>query len=366
MKIEHVRTDHYPPSAALFRGCDLLLLAIVMLMAANAALAGSDSLPDALYRDHCAVCHGENGDGNTHVRRGLHPPPRDFTTQEAVADLGRERMIEAVREGRTATAMVAWKSRLSDSEIEAVVDYIRLRFMPGTISDRSRRGKSIYTQTCAVCHGDQGRGALWGQSSLNPPPRDFTSAAARRELSRARMIAAVSHGRPGTAMAAFGGQLNPADIEAVVDYVQTTFMDRRNVAAKTGAVNDETGTRPPGSGVQTNNAENTPLPMPNGLRGNAQIGKAFYLQNCTACHGTQGDGKGPRAAFIFPKPRNFQHPNSRMTYTRPVLFRAIKDGVAGREMPAWGKVLSDEQIAHVAEYVYLAFIEPKVKVNDSR
>jgi mono/diheme cytochrome c family protein len=80
--------------------------------------------------------------------------------------------------------------------------------------------------------------------------------------------------------------------------------------------------------------------------------------NCTACHGEDGDGNGPRAYFIFPKPRNFLHPASRARLDRPTLYTAIQKGVAGREMPAWGKVLTNQQIADVTEYVFQTFIRP--------
>ena len=96
--------------------------------------------------------------------------------------------------------------------------------------------------------------------------------------------------------------------------------------------------------------------FPDGLRGDAPSGRAFYRQNCATCHGEQGDGQGPRAFFILPKPRNFQHPASRATYNRPTLFRAISQGRTGSEMPAWNKVLSPQEIANVAEYVFQAFI----------
>ena len=29
---------------------------------------------------------------------------------------------------------------------------------------------TIYAETCSVCHGDDGRGAVWGQASLATPP----------------------------------------------------------------------------------------------------------------------------------------------------------------------------------------------------
>src|SRR6187549_1076491 len=32
-------------------------------------------------------------------------------------------------------------------------------------------------------------------------------------------------------------------------------------------------------------------------------GKQLYAQNCEACHGAKGNGKGDAAAFLAPKPR---------------------------------------------------------------
>jgi len=80
------------------------------------------------------------------------------------------------------------------------------------------------------------------------------------------------------------------------------------------------------------------------------------MQNCTACHGVDGKGDGPRAYFIYPRPRNFQHPASKARFNRPELFTAIKKGVIGREMPAWEKVMSDQQIADITEYMFQRFI----------
>jgi mono/diheme cytochrome c family protein len=79
--------------------------------------------------------------------------------------------------------------------------------------------------------------------------------------------------------------------------------------------------------------------------------------NCVACHGAAGDGDGPRAYFIFPKPRNFLDPATQQILNRPRLFGGISDGVIGKEMPAWNKVLENQDIADIAEFVYLEFIQ---------
>ncbi len=96
--------------------------------------------------------------------------------------------------------------------------------------------------------------------------------------------------------------------------------------------------------------------LPNGLKGDAKRGGAFYLTNCATCHGARGDGQGPRAYFINPKPRNFVEDVSRARLNRLALFAAVSEGKLGTEMPAWNKVATVQQMADVSEYVFQAFV----------
>jgi cytochrome c oxidase cbb3-type subunit III len=98
------------------------------------------------------------------------------------------------------------------------------------------------------------------------------------------------------------------------------------------------------------------LPMPLGLKGDPAKGGVFFMSNCFTCHGVKGDGEGPRAYFITPPPRDFLLETSRQRLNRPVLFEAITNGRLGTNMPAWGKVLSNQEIADVAEFVFQNFI----------
>jgi len=219
-------------------------------------------------------------------------------------------------------------------------------------ADESIDAERIYQESCSVCHGDDGRGAVWGQASLSVPPRNFRTAESREELTRERMIASVTAGRPGTPMPGFGTQLSIPEITAVVDWVRAEFMTPgERVAA------DPHGARLPG------NTEYGPIgqaqprdALPEDYAGDPGRGASLYAQNCVDCHGANGGGDGPRAYFIFPKPRNFNDPATRQYLTRRNLYNGIKYGVVGKEMPAWGKVLSDEQIANLTEYVYQQFI----------
>jgi mono/diheme cytochrome c family protein len=102
--------------------------------------------------------------------------------------------------------------------------------------------------------------------------------------------------------------------------------------------------------------------LPNGLKGDSKRGGAFYLANCATCHGARGDGAGPRAYFINPKPRNFVEEASRARFNRVALYAAVSEGRLGSEMPAWKQVATAQQMADVSEYVFQTFIQPKAVV----
>lgn len=107
------------------------------------------------------------------------------------------------------------------------------------------------------------------------------------------------------------------------------------------------------------------LPMPQGLKGDPIKGCNFYMTNCFTCHGVSGGGDGPRAYFINPVPRDFLLETSRKSLNRPTLFNAITKGRTGSEMPSWGKVLNEQEIADVAEYVFQNFISAGKKGSGS-
>lgn len=114
-----------------------------------------------------------------------------------------------------------------------------------------------------------------------------------------------------------------------------------------------------GTGMSPGHAEanDMSLPLPKGLVGNPVKGRDFFMKNCFTCHGIKGGGNGPRAYFNIPRPRDFTSPESRQALNRPRIFDSIAEGRRGTVMPAWGKVLDDQQIADIAEFVFRAFIE---------
>ena len=232
----------------------------------------------------------------------------------------------------------------------------------------------LYHNYCSVCHGDRGDGNSRAKNSLIPPPKDFTAG----PLPRDYMIAIVADGKPGTAMVGWKTQLNGNEVAAVVDYVIETFMTGKAAfeakppgVSGTSAHGGREKDGSEGQGVAPMAASSGPtgldmsLPFPDGLVGDPVAGKAFYMGNCATCHGEKGDGKGPRAYFINPVPRDFLLDGSRLVYNRPALFKAIAKGSLGTEMPAWEKVLTAQQIADVGEFVFRQFIREEANTATS-
>jgi cytochrome c oxidase cbb3-type subunit 2 len=86
-------------------------------------------------------------------------------------------------------------------------------------------------------------------------------------------------------------------------------------------------------------------------------GKAIYLRRCVGCHGVDGDGNGPAATFLDPRPRNFtlgsfkfRSTPSGSLPTDGDLYRTITRGVRWTAMPTWHELPEKDRLA-VITYV---------------
>jgi cytochrome c oxidase cbb3-type subunit 3 len=228
------------PMAAARSGTSLLLLTFLTLLAAScgrkpaseggpsaatstahgpssaAALgsAGPHSKGAALYERYCVLCHAKDGTGYA----ADNAPSLVSTTFLESAD---DAFIAAgIRLGRPGTAMGAYgkvrSGPLDDSEIQAIVDFLRARgprakALPGsTLRGDAVRGATLYPQHCANCHGTEAERKT-ALSLFNP---ELLAAAAPNFLRYA-----IVHGRPPTPMPAFEKVLPPQDIEDLVAYL---------------------------------------------------------------------------------------------------------------------------------------------------
>ena len=83
-----------------------------------------------LFQNNCAFCHGADGSGQNWIGKFMEPPPRDLRNPGFMRLASRESLAHAIREGLPNTSMPAWKSVLSEAEIQAIIAYINRAFHP--------------------------------------------------------------------------------------------------------------------------------------------------------------------------------------------------------------------------------------------
>lgn len=91
-------------------------------------------------------------------------------------------------------------------------------------------------------------------------------------------------------------------------------------------------------------------------------GKRLFERRCIFCHGPQGDGVGPVARGLFPKPRDFTRGvfKIRSTPSGPTdedLQETVRRGMPGTMMPSFDN-LNNEQISSLVYYVKSFYTEP--------
>ncbi len=74
-------------------------------------------------------------------------------------------------------------------------------------------------------------------------------------------------------------------------------------------------------------------------------GKSAFSVNCAACHGEKGDGTGPAAAALNPKPRNFTTEPFKQGDSPDAVFKTLSTGVTGTPMVAFAHLPEDDRWA---------------------
>lgn len=85
---------------------------------AEAATQGAE-----FFQTYCASCHGETGRGDGLAGGSLVPPPKDLSNLHPL--VGDDYLFWRISEGKSGTAMVAWKGILTDEQIWQTVSFIR-------------------------------------------------------------------------------------------------------------------------------------------------------------------------------------------------------------------------------------------------
>ena len=103
------------------------------------------------------------------------------------------------------------------------------------------------------------------------------------------------------------------------------------------------------------------LSLPASARGangaQTEVGKRTYEKYCSQCHGDRGDGQGPAASHLLPRPRDFTAGKFKLRTTPsgalPTdgdLERVIRVGMPYSSMPPWPG-LTDDEVKGLVQYV---------------
>lgn len=233
-------------------------------------------------------------------------------------------------------------------------------------------GAVIYIKNCMYCHGDNLDGAGHFAHAFNPPPANFTDPGTIAMLQEAYLFWRIAKGGPGlpkeskpwnSVMPAWEDRLSAEDIWKVIMYLyDATDYQPRRWEGHAGAP------QPQGVGARTGGSLSLAfLAAPVGRvlfppteaqqPGDLAQGKVIYEKKCLLCHGEKGDGNGPAAPLLDPKPRDFTKGKYKVRTsasgqppTDSDLFGIISDGMAGTSMPAW-KVLSEKDRWNLVAYL---------------
>jgi cytochrome c oxidase cbb3-type subunit I/II len=85
------------------------------------------------------------------------------------------------------------------------------------------------------------------------------------------------------------------------------------------------------------------------------LGQEVYERRCVGCHGVKGDGKGPSAKFLNPRPRDFttglfkfrSTAGKDSLPTNADLYATLTHGLWGTSMPSWQEISDRERWAVV-------------------
>ncbi len=99
-------------------------------------------------------------------------------------------------------------------------------------------------------------------------------------------------------------------------------------------------------------------------------GRNLYMTHCLHCHGVAGDGNGPTAQFLNPRPRDYRQGKFKFKSTlgatgrpsRSDLVHILEQGIPGTYMPSF-VLLGDEKLHLIVDYVRWLSIRGNMEIR---
>ncbi len=297
----------------------------------------------ALYTQHCLLCHGVNGAGDGPQAHVLNPKPRDFrlgivkyTSTEVGQKASTEDLQNVIKNGIAGTGMPAFKG-LGNHEIAQIVDYVKYLALRGD----TERIVSVE----AVVDFSEENASKRDRQNLTEEAAEFIN----------------------------------EDLPAIYDDESERLFAMWAKADSPSQIVEPDGFPP--APTEASLAEPSVKSIVNGRK--------LYLSKkgqCASCHGETGKGDGEQTTQFHKRPdgSNYQEPGLHdawghlvkprdLTYgvfhggRRPIdIYRRIYAGVKGTPMPAYGASgLSEAEIWDLVNYLlYLAGDFPEIGPED--
>jgi len=90
----------------------------------HAVVASGDPVKGkTIYEKNCIACHGPQGKGDGPAGKVINPPAADFTSAASKKKSEAE-LMQVIENGKPGTAMISWKSQLSQAELNDLIGYV--------------------------------------------------------------------------------------------------------------------------------------------------------------------------------------------------------------------------------------------------
>ncbi len=345
---------------------------------------GSSKYPEHLeegaevYFRNCYLCHGDLLDGKGVFGDRFFPPPANFRhPANGVIYKPQAYAYWRIMKGGAGlpeklnpwdSAMPAWEDQLTETEVWEVIAFIYETAKeiwveePETKTKPSvERGREVYQNHCAACHGATGKGDGVAAPYSSPKPRNLTKGQYKLRTTRYGKIPTdedifkiITLGLNGTAMPGWK-HLPESDRWSLVAYLKTLAKKFEKFKKRGKKLEIISVPKPPAK-ITVESIER---------------GKKHFMVNCSGCHGVKGRGDGNKTLKIVDIetdalwPRNLSKSwTFKRGASREDLFLTLRTGLYGSAMPRFSnKLLKDEELWDLIHFVQTLSPGEKPKVT---